>query len=160
MKQWNQYVFIHHIHGVTRETFEAVSVVIIGNLCQDCLWISLCIMPGLCGFLARNDTHLSMAAELIRLRICPVSSNLVCNEGQRLSPCSSRQSLALFMEDSTNYCCQKQRHMLHSSSQIRKVAFTIFKHADIPVVKGAPRDVTMRDVRETTLASSTYASFT
>ena len=28
--------------------------------------------------------------------ICPTSSNLVCNEGQRVSPYSPRQSLALF----------------------------------------------------------------
>ena len=59
-----------------------------------------------------------IAAGLIRLHM-PGSSNLVCNEGQRVSPYSPRQSLALFMEDSTNYFCQKQRHNFHSSSQIR-----------------------------------------
>ena len=48
-----------------------------------------------------------------------MSRNLVCNEGQRVSPYSPRQSLALFMEDSTNYCCQNQRHNFHSGSQIR-----------------------------------------
>ena len=51
--------------------------------------------------------------------ICLASSKLVCNEGQRMSPYSPRQSLALFMEDSTNYCCQKQHHNFHSCSQIR-----------------------------------------
>ena len=69
--------------------------------------------------LARNGINFSMAAGLIRLHICPASSNLVCNKGQRVSPYSPRQSLALFMEDSTNYCCQKQRHKFRSSSQIR-----------------------------------------
>ena len=67
--------------------------------------------------LARNDINFSMTAGLIRLHM-PASSNLVCNEGQRVSPYSPRQSLALFMENSTNYCCQKQRHNFHSSSQI------------------------------------------
>ena len=67
--------------------------------------------------LARNDINLSMAASLIRT-LCPASSDLVCNKGQRVSPYFPRQSLALFMEDSTNYCCQKQRHNVHSSSQI------------------------------------------
>ena len=92
--------------------------------------------------LARNDINFSMAAGLIRLHICPASSNLVCNEGQRVSPYSPRQSLALLMEVSTNYCCQKQRHNFHSSSQIRceyvycgRVAFTVFKHADIKGVR-------------------------
>ena len=39
----------------------------------------------------------------------------MCNEGQRVSPYSPRQSLALFMEDSTNNCCQMQRHNFLSS---------------------------------------------
>ena len=58
--------------------------------------------------LARND-----------INICPASSNHVCNESQRVSSYSPRQSLAWFMEDSTNYCSQKQRHNFHSGSQIR-----------------------------------------
>ena len=67
--------------------------------------------------LARNDINFSMAVGLIG-RHMPGVSNLVCNEGQRVSPYPSRQLLALFMEDSTNYFCQKQRHNFHSSSQI------------------------------------------
>ena len=51
--------------------------------------------------------------------ICTASNNLVCNEGQRVSPYFPHQTLALFMEDSINYCCQKQRQTLFSSSQIR-----------------------------------------
>ena len=68
--------------------------------------------------LARNDINFSMAAGLIRLHM-PASINLMCNQGQRVSPYSPRQSLALFMEDSTNCCCQKKRLNFHSSSQIR-----------------------------------------
>ena len=62
------------------------------------------------------------------------------NESQHVSPCSPCQSLALFMEDSTNYCCQKQRLNFHSSSQIHckycdGVAFTVFQHASIKGVR-------------------------
>ena len=57
--------------------------------------------------------------------IWPASGNL-CNEGQRVAPYSLCQSLGLFMEYSTNYCCQKQLHSFHSSSQIRcKYVFVV-----------------------------------
>ena len=48
--------------------------------------------------------------------VCPLSSNLVCNEGQRVSPNTFR---ANHWQDSTSYCSQKQRHYLHSGSKIR-----------------------------------------
>ena len=87
---------------------------------------------------ARNDIKFSMAAGLIRLHM-PASSNLVCNEGLPMSPYSPRQSLALFMEDSTNYCCQKQHHNFHLSSQIRCKCFIVvgllLPYLNTPILK-------------------------
>ena len=68
--------------------------------------------------LTRNVINFSIVTGLIWL-LCPASSNLMCNESQRVSPYSPRQPLALFREDSINYCSQKQRHNFHSSFQIR-----------------------------------------
>ena len=74
--------------------------------------------------------------------ICPASSNLVCNEGQRVAPYSSRQSLALFMEDSTNYCCQNNvttfiqvPRFVVNMFYCSRVAFIVFNHADIKGVR-------------------------
>ena len=75
-----------------------------------------------------------------------MSSNLVCNEGQRVSPYSPRQSLALFMEDSTNYCCQKQCQNFHSSSQIRCKCFIVVEllllHLNTLILKGVKQRLT------------------
>ena len=65
----------------------------------------------------------------------------MCNEGQRVLPYFPRQSLELFMEDSTNYCHQKQRHnfqvvrFIVNMFYCGRVAFTIFKYADIKGVR-------------------------
>ena len=65
--------------------------------------------------------------------ICPASSNRMCNKGQRVSPYSPRQSLALFMEDSTNYCCENNvitfiqvRRFILNMFYCGNIAFTIF----------------------------------
>ena len=68
--------------------------------------------------LAGNGINLSIAAGLIRLHMRSVSSNLMCNEGERMSPYFPYQSLAPFTEDSTNYCCLKQYHNCQLKSQI------------------------------------------
>ena len=75
------------------------------------------IITWLCEF-GGEISSFSIVAGLIWL-LCPASSNLMCNESRRVSPYSPRQPLALFREDSINYCCQKQRHNFHSSFQIR-----------------------------------------
>ena len=49
----------------------------------------------------------------------PASINLACNEGERVSPFSIRQSLALFMGGTTNYCCQKQHRNCRFKYRIR-----------------------------------------
>ena len=117
--------------------------------------------------LSRNDINCPWQWAWL-VYICPSSSNLVCNEGQRVSPYFPRQSLTLFMEDSTNYCYQKKRHNFHSSSEIRckyvllscrSVAFTVFRHTDI---KGGRQRLTSTASLEVeaALASNTFVPFT
>ena len=66
----------------------------------------------------------------------------MCNEGQRVSPYSPRQSLVLFMEDSTNYCCQNNvttfiqvLRFVVNMFYCGTVAFTIFKHTNIKGIR-------------------------
>ena len=99
----------------------------------------LYIITWLCGFWREMTSFFPwQRAQLGYIR--PASSNLVCNEGQRVSPYSPRQSLALFMEDSTNYCCQKQHHNFHSCSQIRfQIGFIVvgllLPYSTMPILK-------------------------
>ena len=46
--------------------------------------------------------------------MCPEPSNIVCNEGERVSPYAPCESLASLIGYSTNYCCQNQRHTVNS----------------------------------------------
>ena len=51
--------------------------------------------------------------------ICPLSSNLVWNEGECLSPYSQCQSLAPFMGNSSSHWCQKQHSIMFTDSLYR-----------------------------------------
>ena len=91
--------------------------------------------------LAGNDCNVSNAAGLIRLYI-PGSNNLVCNEGERVSPYSPSQSLTPFMGNSSTHWCQKHNCNLQICLQIHCKYVRLwwnfiigFKLADIKGVK-------------------------
>ena len=67
-------------------------------------WYS--IMIWLCGFGHKRTFSLQWAWLGY---IYPASGNLVCNEGECVSPYSPCQSLAQFMGNSTDHWCQKQK---------------------------------------------------
>ena len=71
--------------------------------------------------LVGNEIDFAITAGLIIGYICPVASNLVCNEGERVSPYSQCRSLAQILGDSTKHWCQKEHHNCQLSSQIRCV---------------------------------------
>ena len=63
----------------------------------------------------------------------------MCNEGDRVSPYSPWQSLAPFMRDSTNHCCQKQCHNYRLSYPILcKYVYRgiiVLPHSNTPILK-------------------------
>ena len=68
--------------------------------------------------LAGNYISFTIAAGLIKLHVCPVSRNLVCNLGERVSPYSQWYSLAPFIGNSSNHWGHKQHYNLLLCLQI------------------------------------------